>query len=223
MNRNFFAKTVIPPAPHEADPVFERIDSLGNSLDPPTILLSLEAYVDTTAIISVAGSEEIGWLGTVKKLPDEHYEIGRVFLFPQEVGHSHTEFDPAGLGKFYTDLLKQDPANREMLSSILFWGHLHPGDMTGASDQDEDQMTAFAHNEFFIRGIFTRGGKCVFTFYDYRRGLKITDCPWQITCGTERKAAMAKEVAEKVRKPKMVPSRILTRKGVPPWDNLKQK
>ncbi len=187
---------VRPLAPHEAN---SQIEVLGAGVIIPTILLSFRAYSDTHYIIESAGHNEVGWLGTVQKLEEDRYLIDRVFLFNQDVSGAHCEFDQEDIGKFYHEMLK-DPVNKPILSSILFWGHLHPGNMTEPSGQDEEQMELFAHNPFFIRGIFTRPGKCVFTFFDYARGVKITDCPWQLHLeDEERKKAIAGEIREKVR------------------------
>ncbi len=169
-----------------------------NERTTPTIALSLPAYIDTNHIIAAAGSDEIGWLGSVKKNGDT-YLIEQVFLFRQEVSGGHCEFDAASLGRFYAEMLKADPANKSLLNRILFWGHLHPGDMTEPSGQDDNQMDSFAHNPYFIRGIFTRGGKVVFTFFDYGNKLKIVDCPWELAVpDDDRRATIAQEIREKV-------------------------
>ncbi len=187
---------VKPLFPHEAEP---QIQSMVEVVTP-TILLSLEAYTDTHYIMEAAGNDEVGWLGTVNKLDDGHYLIEKVFLFDQQVSGTHCEFDQASIGKFYTDMLQRDTANKKILNSLLFWGHLHPGDMTEPSGQDDDQMELFAHNPFFIRGIFTREGKCVFDFFDYTKNVKITDCPWQMHLGDDkRRKAIAKEIKDKVK------------------------
>jgi hypothetical protein len=161
---------IIRPTPHAATPTLETI------ADAPTILLSVNAYRETSYIIEACDDNEVGWLGTVKEIKDKTYLIENVFLFEQKVSSYFCEFDQKGLGRFYTKMIKG--GNKSLVSSILFWGHLHPGNMTDPSVQDDDQMDLFAHNTFFIRGIFTRLGKCVFTFFDYKRGLKIIDCPW---------------------------------------------
>ena len=190
-------KPMKPLVPHEAEP---RIEVLGEEVPIPTILLSLEAYSDTHYIIESSGNDEVGWLGTVQKLDGNKYLIGKVLLFNQQVSGAHCEFDQKDIGKFYSDMLK-DPANKPTLNSILFWGHLHPGDMTEPSGQDEDQMELFAHNPFFIRGIFTRGGKCVFTFFNYERKVMIYDCPWRLhLADSARREAIIREIKEKVRR-----------------------
>jgi hypothetical protein len=192
-----FAEEAIKPlVPHEAEAKIEVM----TEMQIPTILLSLEAYTDTHYIMEAAGNDEVGWLGTVQKLDGDRYLIGKVFLFNQQVSGAHCEFDQGSIGKFYTDMLKQDPANKSVLNSMLFWGHLHPGDMTEPSGQDDEQMELFAHNPFFIRGIFTRGGKCVFDFFDYTQKVKITDCPWLMHLGDDtRRKTIADEIKAKVK------------------------
>lgn len=188
----------VPPVPHQAKPEVELLAER----KIPTIFLSLPAYQDTYLIIKESGDEELGWLGTVKRLDDDAYLIERIFLFEQDVSASHCNFDQKDLGKFWLEMLKRDPANREMLNSILFWGHLHPDNMTEPSGQDEDQMEVFKHNQFFIRGIFTRGGEGRFTFFNYALGYKVTDCSWRIWAeNEERQNVLAAEIQEKKKDP----------------------
>ncbi|MBI2633237.1 MAG: hypothetical protein HYW78_02485 [Parcubacteria group bacterium] len=57
--------------------------------------------------------------------------------------------------------------------------------------------------KFFIRGIFTRGGQCMFTFYDYSMKIRVIDCPWGLYCGDDddkRRKEIIEEVREKVKK-----------------------
>lgn len=197
----FMDDVTMPPMPHEAS---LKIELFGEAATP-TILLSLEAYRDTTFIIEENGSDEIGWLGSVKKLEGNKYLIEKIFLFHQEVSAAHCEFNQGDIGKFYSEMLKKNPQNKELLSSILFWGHLHPGGMTDPSSQDEEQMEVFSHNPFFIRGIFTKGGRCEFTFFDYAHGIKIVDCPWQMHVeDVDRRKEIALEIKQKVKKERVV-------------------
>jgi hypothetical protein len=189
--------------PHKATPALELIDGEGSPQDVPVIQVTMDAYRDTNYIIQEAGNEEVGWLGSVTWLEDENiFQIDNVFLFHQDVGVAHTEIDPQDLARFYTDMLKAGPESKQLLKRMLFWGHLHPGDMTSPSGQDDEQMKEFAHNKYFIRGIFTRGGKSVYTLYDYERGIKIYDVPWELTYAgnsAERRDVIRREIQEKVR------------------------
>ena len=165
----------------------------------PTILVSPKAYEKMQCIIQECGEEEISWLGTVKALPDNEFLISDVALFQQKVTMGSTEFDQGDLGKFYAAKLKESPANKEMLGSLLFWGHVHPDDV-GPSIQDNEQMKLFAHNKFFIRGIFTRNNKAKFDFYDYTKSIKIINCPWKLNIEDAKlKESIIKEIKEKVK------------------------
>ena len=188
---------VKPMAPH--DDAKTKIELFGWTPQAPTIVLSHDAYLDMQGIIQEAGSDEIGWMGTVEKVDDDKYRIEKIFILEQEVSGSHCEFDHAAFGKLCMKLTDNGKNNREVVEKMLFWGHLHPGDMTEPSGQDDNMLKEFRENDFFIRGIFTRGGKCVFTFVDYRRGFSAYDCPWEAEIvDAERQKRIKEEIQEKV-------------------------
>ncbi|MDP3985253.1 MAG: hypothetical protein Q8P82_00680 [bacterium] len=183
-------------SPHGADPSIELIEPV-----IPRIILGFEAFRDTNLIIEASPVHEVGWLGTVEKLDSSIYRINEVFILAQEVSGTHCEFTPTGLAEFYQGFAAT-VEGRKQLGSLLFWGHLHPGNMVDPSGQDEEQMVQFNHNECFIRGIFTRNGQCKFTFFDYKRGIKIVDCPWTVDFGNAaRREEIRAELVEKVRTP----------------------
>lgn len=192
--QEFLATTI----EEQKEPTVESIIDIAD-VAVPTILVSLKAYEKTQCFIQECGEEEISWLGTVKALPDNEFLISNVMLFQQTVSIGSTEFDQEDLGKFYADKLKESPANKELLSSLLFWGHVHPDDVF-PSIQDEEQMKLFAHNKFFIRGIFDRKNKAKFDFYDYAKNIKIVSCPWKLAVGDKLREETIKEIKEKVKK-----------------------
>ena len=61
-------------------------------------------------------------------------------------------------------------------------------------------MQLFAHNKYFIRGIFSRQGNCCFTFFDYERKIKFVDCPWQIHIQIDDDEARRKEISKEIKK-----------------------
>jgi len=185
-----------PLVPHVAETKVER---LGAS-EIPNILISIEALRDMNYIMQESGTEEISWLGSVKETENGGYLIEKVFLFKQSVSYEHTEIDQNSVSQFYIDMLKANPNNKAMLNRILFWGHVHPGSWVGPSAQDENQMDLFAHNKYFIRGIFSREGHCSFTFFDYEHKLKIVDCPWQIDVKVGHDENRRKEIAKEIKK-----------------------
>jgi hypothetical protein len=125
------------------------------------------------------------------------YLIDGVFMPGQSVHGSTSELTEDGLGEYFTDLAV---SNYEACERMFFWGHVHPGNSTSPSGQDEDQMKFFDHNDWFIRGIFGRSGRCEFTFFDYKNGVRWNDAPWAIYCpvSEERRSRWAAEVAAKV-------------------------
>lgn len=163
----------------------------------PKVLIKPEAYSDMLAIAQLSGSDEIGWLGSVRILAEYEFLIEQIFLINQTVHGATTEMTEDGLADLFTDLARENP---ELCSSILFWGHVHPSNSTDASSQDNDQMKLFSHNEWFLRGIFGRGGRAEFSLFDYKRGVVWHDIPWQIytPVDAQRQEYWQAQVAEKV-------------------------
>jgi hypothetical protein len=169
------------------------------SLSAPKIMVAPDAYADMLAIAELSGSDEIGWLGTVQNLGNSTFLIDKVFMVKQEVDGTATRMDEDGLAELFTELAVTDFAACE---KMLFWGHVHPGNSTTPSPQDESQMDQFKHNDWFIRGIFGRSGRAEFTLFDYKNGVRWNDCPWQLHClvSESRKERWQAEVREKVKK-----------------------
>lgn len=185
--------------PHDATPEVEALATPTT----PTIYIGAEAFRDTHFVMDACPDHEVGWLGAVKEVDDGDYLIDRIFLFEQEVSAAHCEMSAEAIGKWFTARLANDPEAKSYLSRIRFWGHLHPGGMDSPSTQDEEQMKVFAHNSYFIRGIFTRQGHCKFSFFDYKQGYRIDDTPWALHMGelfanTARRAEIEAEIKEKV-------------------------
>jgi len=188
--------------PHVAETKVESIKEDENLTTK--ILISLDAYQDINCIITNCGDNEIGWLGTVKVIDGNQFLIEKIFIPYQDTSYGHCEFSKELLGKFYTDMLKKDKENRTLLNSIMFWGHLHPGNDVDPSGQDDDQMEIFSNNKFFIRGIFGREGMAKFDIFNYSTGVKIIDVPWQLYIPEDpkRKEFILKEIKTKVKEEK---------------------
>lgn len=182
-----------PFVPHEFEPKQVAIGQ--NSI--PKIFITPEAYADQLSIAQQSGSDEIGWLGSVKKIADYRFLIEKIFLIEQVVSGASTKITEDGLADFFTDLAMADP---ELCAKILFWGHVHPSNSTKSSSQDDDQMALFNHNDWFIRGIFGRSGRAEFTLFDYQRGVIWEDIPWQIYAPIyeDQQAAWKAEIEKKV-------------------------
>jgi hypothetical protein len=194
------AKTVIKPLlPHNFETAVELL-----SRPLPTIFISREAYSRTSHLINLA-KDEIGWLGTVIR-SGQVFLIDEVFLFKQHSSASDCVITEEGIAELAQQILETRPDGVEVLNRLRFWGHLHPGDFTSPSSQDEQEMTMFASNvektdqSWMIRGIFSRGGKAQFTLYFYDLGLRINDVSWQIAdlVDPALEAEIKQELLEKV-------------------------
>ncbi len=165
----------------------------------PKILITPDAYADMLAITENAGADEIGWLGTVTELGSGRYLIDGIYMPAQDVHGATCELNEDGLGELFTELAMAD---ENACSRMHFWGHVHPGNDTTPSPQDEAQMVSFNHNPWFIRGIFGRNGRAEFTFFDYKRGVRFNDVSWSIHVEPDesRRSKWAAEVGEKVKK-----------------------
>ena len=167
---------------------------------PPTILISHEAFRDIKFILESCPDHEIGWLGTVENMEDNEYLIKDIFIFEQEAGPGHCDLDAKEIGKFCYELLKKDEKNKDIVPKLLFWGHVHPGSFAEPSSQDDAQMKAFSDNPYFISGIFTRGGKWTFTFFDYENKREYHRCVWKLSFyDPKRKEEIVNQVKEKVK------------------------
>lgn len=178
---------------------FQTKQVLLREMTEPKIFITPDAYGDMLAIAENSGSDEIGWLGTVSELGGRQYLIDGTFMPGQQVHGSTCVLSEDGIGELFTELAT---TNFDACSRMFFWGHVHPGNSTSPSDQDEKQMDLFKHNDWFIRGIFGRSGRAEFTFFDYQNGVRWNDVPWAIHCpaNEERQAKWATEVTAKVKK-----------------------
>lgn len=165
-------------------------------LPEPKIFITPEAYADMLAIAGESGSDEIGWLGTVTELGGG-YLIDEIYLPKQKVHGATCELTEDGQAELFTELLQTNP---EVCEKMLFWGHVHPGNSTTPSAQDEAQMSQFEHTDWFIRGIFGRHGRAEFTFFDFGNRVRWNDVPWTIYCPVSDglRAKWRAEVKEKV-------------------------
>lgn len=164
----------------------------------PKVLIEPEAFKDMVAIAENSGSDEIGWLGTVSELGCGEYLIDGIYMPGQQVHGATCELTEDGLSELMTELAS---SNFDACERMHFWGHVHPGNGTSPSSQDDVQMDSFKHNEWFIRGIFGRNGRAEFTFFDFKNEIRWDDVPWQIYCQVDeaRRAKWRTEVQDKVK------------------------
>jgi hypothetical protein len=191
--QEIFIPAAEPFAPHQFQTAMVHL----NHLPEPKVFVTPEAYADMTAIAMNSGRDEIGWLGTVTQLGHD-YLIDKVFMVKQEVHTATSKIMEDGLGELFTELATTDFKSCEKMH---FWGHVHPGNSTSPSGQDEEQMSLFAHNDFFVRGIFGRNCRAEFTVFDYKNQIRWNDVGWSIYAPAPSQGKIdfwKKEVEEKV-------------------------
>ena len=124
-----------------------EIKSLGQN---PRIILTRLAYNKMKTYVKHS-SNEIGWLGSVKR-EDNIFTITDVYLLEQEVNGSTCELSPDAIANLYIERDEQGLPN-----DIKFWGHSHVNMSVCPSSQDDTQfMEFYENNDFFIRLIMNK-------------------------------------------------------------------
>lgn len=167
----------------------------------PTIFVTEEVLERMQCYTDLA-TTEIGWFVDVEKLPSGDYLLYKVFLFKQDVHASQNRMITDGMAEFAMEMLNRGEEGIKAISDLRCWVHSHVFWETDPSERDLTQMLQFGQRgigggkkmPWFIMGIVNKKGRMTFTLYDFERGVKIVDLPWQLV--KERPAALAAEVAD---------------------------
>ena len=145
----------------------------------PRIILSEKAYDKAVHFVDRA-AEEVGWLGVVTKLRGGAFMIRDIWLFGQFVHGATTLITVDGLAQFQQEHAGTPEAD-DIWENTAFWGHSHVNMGCTPSPQDNRQMEEFrgCGQEFFIRGIFNKGGHIRFDLFLYKEGVVFEDVPWE--------------------------------------------
>lgn len=130
--------------------------------------------------------DEIGWLGTARKIEDKHYIIDDVFLFKQEVHSTTTEITTEGLMEFCQELMLTENG-MDIWNNMKVWGHSHVNMSTSPSGQDNDQIKIFSDNaqDFFIRIITNKREELRLDLYDYETGVAYEEMNFIVNYGED--------------------------------------
>lgn len=164
----------------------------------PRVLISREAYLDTAILVDEVETE-VGWLGLVSRQGND-FLIEKIFLLKQEVSSVTTELDAGAIAEL-TAMVIAD-GGIEAANKLRFWGHSHVNMGTTPSGQDEAQMAVFQDScEWFVRGIFNKGGRAEISLFLWDIGIRIDDVPWEIydAADERRVTAIRAEIAAKVK------------------------
>lgn len=168
-------------------------------------------------------SEEIGWYGTVKELPNNVYEIGEIFIPEQERNGGTCELSAEGLNNITSEIIKDTNLSNEekeaKINSIAFWGHSHVNFGVGPSSQDVDNAKKHSGKPYLIAARFNKAGNIRVDFFDFKRGLLFNnidlECAWAIS--PERQDAILKDIKNNVKKlePKpLIPNKLENWQGM---------
>lgn len=183
--------------PHQFDN--SRLAMPGGVFNNPRVIISCEAALDMYYIAGHSGNNEVGWLGTITQV-GEILRIEEIFLFHQKVTASSTDLNEEHIAQIATQLIQG--GNIDKVNALKFWGHVHPGNSTSPSQQDDDTMKILENgNSWFLRGIFGRNGRAEFCLFDYERRLIFKDIPWEIEVveSATRKQTIKEQVDEMVK------------------------
>lgn len=158
----------------------------------PTIYVSVEA-LNRMAIYVQEVDDEVGWLGTVKRIGKMTYLIDNVFMLKQKVHGATCEIDPADIARLGEEL--EDP------NEMLFWGHSHVNMPCGPSGQDDTQLAEFGENgaPFFIRGIFNKKGEARFDLSVPEFGLLYKNVHWEVMVPNMDLTALREEIKGEIK------------------------
>jgi hypothetical protein len=181
----FYSEPDSPFQPHQFSP---RANLLNKS---PRVLISPEAYKHMFLYVEIA-NKEVGWLGTVSKLPTGDFLIDETFLLEQEVTSTETLLSTEGQNKLVIELMEKGDAGIEQTNRLRFWGHSHVRMGTSPSGTDESTMMRFAGEgmPWYVRGIFNKRGRAEFTVYFYEMGFRICDAPWAVYDPIQKKVIL---------------------------------
>jgi hypothetical protein len=146
---------------------------------PPRILISDHAYRRMCLIVESA-AKEVGWMGTVDRMPSGNFYIDEIFVPEQVVSGAETDPTDEGQYKVMNALTEMGEEGMKKIERLRFWGHSHVHMMTSPSSTDEHTPLRYQRMglSWFIRGIFNKYGRAEFTVYLFEEGHRFIDVPW---------------------------------------------
>lgn len=133
----------------------------------PNVLYTAKVW-DTIQFLIDYNDEEVGWLGTVDRLPNGDLLIDEIFVPKQKVHGAETEIDTEAYHALCHLLLESDRyADAEGNPRLIYWGHSHVDMNVSPSGQDEEQVAEYLEETpLFIRGIYNKKGASKVDVYD---------------------------------------------------------
>lgn len=128
----------------------------------PVVVYSVKAWL-TIQYLVAACPKEVGWMGTVKELPDNKYLIEEIFVPKQTVNGAETDISPDDMAELVFQLMQRGIDHNR----LYYWGHSHVNMGVSPSTQDETQAMSYVERfPVFIRGIYNKRGDSKVDVYD---------------------------------------------------------
>lgn len=185
----------------------------------PRVIISRQAYAQMNLYVEIA-KQEVGWMGTVKRLDNGDFFIEKCFLFRQNVHETETEISNEGFSELSMELLDGAVEENEAewdVNKLRFWGHSHVYMGTSPSITDEQTMLSnygtgrssntgqsrFCFEDsgypWVIRGIFNKLGEANFSIYLYEEGYRFDNIEWTVEEPSAEQIAFHKAEDERAR------------------------
>lgn len=181
----------------------------------PHVYITVEAYLKMRKLVDDT-STEIGWYGTVDKLPGiNSYIINDIIVYPQIVTGATCEQDEDKMFEFEMSLTD------EQVNHKRFHGHSHVNMSTGPSGVDESFYRDILSQttDYFIITITNKRKEYTTRFYDIENNILYTDVPINIVTDKgellddwydEAKDKLANKTVVAKKEPVKYPSSVVT-------------
>lgn len=148
---------------------FDTGDVLFENAKTPAVVLSLKAYTKIRNLITVSGSNEVGFHGIVSRPYEGIYFIDDIMVYPQTVTATTVTVDE-------TEYLKwQETLDDDTFNMVRFQGHTHPNFSVTPSGTDEVLYDKFLRtlkgDDFYIFMIINKESKMWFKVYDFAQNI----------------------------------------------------
>lgn len=176
----------------------------------PIITFSPLAWAKTWILVEEC-AKEVGWFGEVEELPDNMYCVTDIHIPSQQVTHTETDIDAAGLGELAEEI------GLDRAIKLLFWGHSHAN--MGVTPSGTDVTTALSFTEYQIDylacGIFNKARKMRLDLYHFNNGIIFKDLNGSIYTPEheELRESLQAEIKDKVEEVRYVPAQSFAQHG----------
>jgi len=174
-----------------------KLETIGN-IKLPVIRFTRHAMKWIKAMVDVH-DQEVGWYGLVQETGKYEFTVTEIFYPKHELMTATTcEIDPNGNVELANKLM--DAGRDEDVMRIKLWGHSHHNMGVSPSGQDDDMGLELAadNGDYLIRLIANKKGDMGITFYDMKKGLKISDLDYYVDESEEEATAVLSAIADAI-------------------------